>query len=232
MSRCDLDCDTTISVSCGDSLQEAYDKLATDYDMRGYTATFVLDNGTYSPLNMSKPLVGGNRLTLDGNGLHLTGNGRPAVSNSVAGVRLYLRNLKLAGWNGGAGVSAISGGLINLGVGMEYGQGNAEHILASYGGQISIDADYTVTGGCLTHWHSYSAGYITATSLTVDITSGIWFTRWAGVADASLVARDITYSGTIHGAKYLVHKNGFMEIGSCTLPGDIAGTLVPGSVIV
>lgn len=223
--------DITVHVtSCG-SLQEEYDKLATDYDMKGFAATFILDSTSSATLDAKRPLVGGSKITVDGGGAAIAAGGKPAMANNIAGLTMNLKNMKLAAWSGGHCVWAMFGGMINLREGMEFCAGDGDHILASYGGQVLIKNSYLVSGGGLNHWHSYSGGYITATDLTVTVIGTPWFTRWAGVADAGIVARNIAYNGTIHGAKYLVHKNGFMEIGTNDLPGDVAGCVATGGVI-
>ena len=229
--RTSLESDITIVVGQEGSLQDEYDRLATDFDMRGFSASFVLD-GTPSPtLNAHKPLVGGNHISVNGLGMNIAGIGKPALSNHVAGLVMDITNVRLSGWSGGSGVAASEGATINLKEWMIFCNGDGDHILAYYGGRIFIQKDYTVEGGGLNHWHSFSDGYITATDLKVSINSGIWFTRWAGVADASIIARNVVYQGTINGSQYLVHRNGFMEIGNAVLPGNVAGTVLTGGVV-
>ncbi|MCP2134607.1 hypothetical protein J2S28_001659 [Rhizobium sp. SLBN-94] len=234
MARTDLTADITINVGAGTTLQDEYDRLATDYDMRGFATTFVLSGTATGCLNARKPLVGGNQITIDGGGVTLSagGAGKTAVGNSVSGLTINVKNLKFSSWAGANGIVAVNGGIINMLDGIECLAGEGDHFLASYGGQIFIKSNYTVSGGGLNHWHSYSGGYITATDITVNVTAGIWFVRWAGVADAGLIARNVSYIGNINGAKYLVHKNGFMEIGAATLPGSTPGVRDTDGVIV
>ncbi|WCK12332.1 hypothetical protein G6L41_008620 [Agrobacterium tumefaciens] len=231
--RTSLTADITIPVGAGTTLQAEYDRLAADYDMRGFSATFILSGTATGCLSARKPLVGGNLITIDGGGVTLNagGAGKTAIGNFVSGMTINLRNVKISSWNGANSVVAVNGGIINMLDGIEFLNGEGDHILASYGGQVFIKSNYTVSGGGLNHWHSYSGGYITATDITVNVTAGIWFVRWAGVADAGLIARNVSYIGNINGAKYLVHKNGFMEIGAATLPGSTPGETSTGGVI-
>jgi len=227
--------DTTFPTFPGETLQQAFDRIASGYDLRGFAATIELtEAGPHESLCCTTPVVGGNNVAIDCKGLRLSGSGRAGLSNGVNGLHLTVKNARLAAW-GSPALLAIRGGLVNVAEGVTFEQGDSDHVQASYGGQVFFKNDYAVTGGAVSHLHAYSGGYITAADLSVNITPGLWFgSRWVGVADASVIARNMTYSNraTIHGQQYLVHKNGFLEIGGSTLPGNVAGLATTGGVVV
>src|SRR5262249_45369219 len=144
-------------------------------DCNGYAVTIQVADGTYAAGAKLFSLINCAAFTLQGNvstpgncvissatGQALQFSGGPAVTVPV-------RRFKLSASGSGAnGVTVNDSAWITFGA-MEYGSCVFNHMQAFHGGEININADYTISGGARAHWNVQN-GYLTTSNRTITIT--------------------------------------------------------------
>lgn len=218
----------TVETAFG-SLPEAYAHLQQNVTLGGRKVTFLLADGVYTQgLSVSPGSIGGGEIHVrgkneggarievaDGGGVV---NQSPINPVSVSNVWLPSCSAYFA-----AQISVLTGVsfIDSYRVDKKTGERKeADHMSATYLGLIFVKAPYAIRGTCDTHMHAYSGGII-----TVDDNTQIWpdgvrnLKRFIGVADGSVVARNIYVHGSIDCHTYLVHKNGFADLENAHLPG-------------
>jgi len=201
------------------SLPEAYAYVQDHLDLQGRTVTFLLADGVYAEgLSVSGGLVGGGEIHVQGkseDGARIEVADGGGVSNSNPLTPVYVSNVWLPS------CSALFGARIYVQQGVSFMATGGDHMSATYLGMIFVVAPYAIRGQCSTHIHAYTGGII-----TINDNTQVWpvgtlnLVRFIGVADASVVARNLSVMGAISCETYLVHKNGFADLENAQLPGS------------
>ncbi|MFZ0271007.1 MAG: hypothetical protein WAL34_04070 [Acidobacteriaceae bacterium] len=225
------------------TIQHAFNYIANDIDLAGYTATVQLADGTYAAAQVSQPWVGGGpaNVILQGNSVTpsntvITSNSTNSLQAVNTGVGFTYQDLELANTLAGSSCAfAAYGGQLIQGPNVVFGAAATCHISIGWNGIFYLAGSYTIAGGAATHLQCYSNGTIfvgpgiTVTLLGTPAFSG----AFASVNTGSVFFQTpvASFSGSATGARYSVGLNGvIMTQGSGVnyLPGNGAGTTATG----
>jgi len=209
-------------------------------DPNGYGVSIQLADGTYSagsaPLNMTGPLLGGTRLTINGNAaapenvvLRCWGWHTAIIQNGAA---VQLQHLELQNTGSGSLLNGLTGADIRM---------SNLRFTASTRYQIELDGlvalnivgDYSILGGAnrhlyLTRGASVTGSNRTATLIGMPNFSGSFILVTVG---GLYQAWNQTWSGAATGTRYHAALNGVIYTfgaGANHFPGDAAGTTATG----
>lgn len=221
------------------TIQHAVDVIRNSYDLAGYTATVNVAAGTYAPLAVSGPIVGGNLVIAGASSATTTVNGGSA--NAFAAT--YGATYKITGFTmtSAAGSCVFVGhiGNIELGGDLVFGSagGTAQIASAHPGSGIYVTGNYSITGGAVFHVLAdfNSAIIYTPNVITVTLTGTPAFsTAFAGVAVVSLLdAQGITFSGSATGTRFSADGLGVIRTngaGASYFPGNASGVQTNGGI--
>lgn len=216
------------------TIQKAID-TALALDCARHDVTIQLADGSYAGANVSRPLLGGGRLTVLGNettpsSVVLSGglsfaNG---VHAKVAGLRIAIATDLIHALSVGHGVTLRIGK-------MEFGAvgANADHIFCDNPCRVLLEDNYTITGGARRHMN-IGAGYLSGAGRTVTLTGTPAFTQFAAVSHCGTIAlSSATVVGSATGSRYLADTNGVIDTfgkAATFLPGSTAGTNPSGGI--
>jgi hypothetical protein len=124
-------------------------------------------------------------------------------------------------------------GTVTVDGAMEYGAVTAGHLLADSFANISVTANYTISGGGLMHLQASNGGYIVpGVGLTVTLTGTPAFSSaFAGAVTGNIGTAANTYSGSATGSRYSATLNGVINTnggGATYFPGNSAGSTATG----
>jgi hypothetical protein len=201
------------------SLPEAYAHVEQQIDLGGRKVTFLLADGIYTDgLSVTNGAFGGGEIHIQGKneeGAKIEVANGQGVTNVNPVTPVYVSHVWLPS------CAALFGGRIYIQQGISFTATGGDHMSATYLGMIFVLAAYAIRGTCSTHIHAYTGGII-----TINDNTQVWpvgtlsLTRFLGVADASVVARNLDVRGSINCHTYLVHKNGFADLENANLPGS------------
>lgn len=212
------------------TLQGAWNKIANGYDLRGFTATVNISNGTYAAgmLDLNAPAVGGpvsfvGNVGTPGNVIISASSGDCfEISQSV----ITISGMKLTN-SGGSDVHAYRSGVINISSGIEFGAASESHMFADNEGQIIAQGNYTINGNAPYHWLGHTEGYISVISKTVTLSGTPTFssTFAYAVRGGVMEVADNTYTGSATGIRFITDNGGsiYTNCSLTCLPGDAAG---------
>lgn len=203
-------------------------------DSGSFDVTIQMGDGTRTAGGVfDGALVGNGHLILTGNAANpgnvvITVDAGDAI-NATRGADIIVQNMKLQAANGDA-IRAIYGGRVTFN-NVIFGP-SLFHLEAYWRGEIFNAGNYTIAAGGTAHAHAYGRGYIHLTDGTVTITGTPNFSSFfAGCADAQ-IACSVTFSGSATGPRFLVHKNGIIDVNTPTpenyFPGTTRGNVVSG----
>lgn len=222
------------------TIQEAFYRLAKNYDLSSYPATIQLADGTYTMgLSIVQSLVGQAGVS----GLILNGNsGTPsnvvisttnadAVSVSAGGA-ITLSNLKIQTTTSGNGVLISSGGFVTIGSGVVFGACATSHI-NNTSGQLGCSGNYSIVGSAPVHWKNGDGATTVINGVTITLTGTPAFSSaFAQSYNSSILnVGSITFSGAATGTRYSASMNGVINVnggGATYLPGSVAGSVATG----
>lgn len=220
------------------TIQKAINVVAT-LDLNGYDVTIQVESGTYTGLvTVAGPWVGRGTVTLRGNT-----SSPSSVLISTAGVAIAVSNygnLSIAGLkiatSSGAGINALTGGVITVSGAMDFGAIGGGQMLATTDGKIvAIGVDYTISGSASYHLQALTHGSIVTggSGRTVTLTGTPAFSGAFALADRLSYAQasGITYSGAATGVRYSAVRNGVIFTaggGASYLPGNASGSVATG----
>ena len=212
---------------------DAFLFVAQFVDLQGHELILNLSGGPHATFRTWNNLVGGNFVRINGsagaNPSRIGTGSDECIQIEQAGLEAIVSNVILAG-----GLYADFGGRIRTKSGISFEATTTDHFRSTYEGQIHVDENYSVNGGADTHIHAYSRGLIVMKDgITATLAPNLTFTHFIGVADASLVARNISVSTPFKGQSWLVQKLGFadLEHAAAAIPGRVAGETATGGVI-
>lgn len=213
------------------TIQHALDEIAK-LDCSVYNVAVEVGNGTYVEDIILPNLLGSGILTITGDtttpsNVVIDGG----FAKSVAGTVVRIEGFKFELTSGTAGVaididSSASVQVLNVDMG---GGGYAHHFRAQGGGFINILSDYTISGGCSSHYNLVNSGAVQCTNNTItvsntpDFSLAFCFSRLGG---SFLGNSSNSYSGSATGREYNVQYNGAVYTGvsgAGYFPGDLSG---------
>jgi hypothetical protein len=229
---------TTYNVGSGQTystIQAALDAIAA-VDLNGFIATVQLADGTYTTGGLCDRVWAG----APGSSVVIKGNAAtPAnviISTTSAnaiqvqdGAVVTVKDLELRTTTLGDCFYVVRAGKVFY-QNVRFGACAGFHMNIFQGGHCESTGNYAITGGAVAHMHAAQGGKILNSSNTVTITGTPAFSSFfigvAGPGMAQCIGQ--TYSGSATGKRYLVHNNGFIDLGdsgaSATyFPGDAAG---------
>ena len=222
------------------TIQAALDITRSWWISGGAAVVIQLADGTYTTGGiLSQPLGGSNlfgTITIQGNA---TTPANVIVSTTSAncfqamnGAVMTVADLEMRTSTVGSCLYAFTGGIINV-RNVRFGACATTHIEAIQGAQINVSGNYTITGGGVSHMHAAQGGRVLNSSNTVTLTGTPTFSAYfigvAGPGYAQCIGQ--TYVGACGGPRFLVHNNGFIDIGniSTALSNPSLSTYFPGS---
>lgn len=223
------------------TLQHAYDYIQANVDIAGQTCAISVADGTYAAgIVATKATVGGviqvtGNATTPANCIVSSASDNCFTASGV-GTALLLKGFKTGTTASGINaVNAIYGGQITINGLMEYGavaSGNA-HLIATFGGLITVQNDYTISGAFFDHYSIQHHGTIYVRGVTVTITGtpaaahAFCFAQNVGM----IYAAGVTYSGSATGTRYSLLGNAVAftnGAGASYFPGNSAGSTASG----
>lgn len=216
------------------TIQKAVNTIASSIDIAsGFTATVQVGDGTYVDAVSLRPYVGPGLVVIQGN------SGTPAnvvisTTSASAFVNSSKSNWKIKDLNiqtttGGYCLAAQNGGVISFS-NIVFGAAAWGQIYMDTGGIVSIEGNYSITGGAPFHIQMLTNAVLSCYSRTVTLTGTPAFgTAYLSVSGgASAYYASNTYSGSATGKRYDITGNGVAATGGATLPGSVAGTTSGG----
>jgi hypothetical protein len=214
------------------TLQKAMNVISDTLDLAGYIPTIKVADGTYTGTFVTKPLVGGYKVTVNGNSgtpanVLISTTSATAFANSITGLELSVENLKITTTTSGQSLSATRGGIIKWS-NLNFGACAGVHVSAQFGGRASCYGNYAISGAASAHWDAYQDAFIECVSRTVTLSGTPAITTFASsVHKSEIYAFSNTFSGSATGTRYAANNYGFIFVnGAATtiFPGDVAGT--------
>lgn len=229
-----------------ETIQYAYDKLATDYDLGGFQATVQLANGTYFPLIATiQPLSGSIKIlgdtgtptnvAIDGNSANLS-----AIQVSI-GALVIIQGCLLSGGGGSIGKgccihAATTGSIVSV-ADCVMGSAAVAHVQAIAGASILISGSYSLNGDAPLHWALGTNAQLNTTSgVTITVPALNFSSAFVGCSQNSTVfssQSNVTFNltGVVTGQRYIAFSNGVIDtVGGPAnfFPGDVAGSTSAG----
>lgn len=230
------------------TINKAINAIYESTDSRTYSNSIIVRAGTYAEgINLAGlPANSGSRAALKfpifliGNtttpsSIIITGGGNNCVL-AAGGARLDIHGFKLSPSNlSSYGIYTIDPGThVNFG-NMDFGATNVDHVASQSGSLVTFDANYTISGGALNHWHATEGGNIKAPGTPITITllnTPAWAGQFAGCGVSSCIfAPNLTFSGAATGKRYLSHYNGGIRTNTDNknyFPGNSPGVQMAG----
>lgn len=218
------------------TIQKAIDVISQQYDLAGFTATISVANGTYAGnVVVAAPFVGGGLVVLQGNAATPASCVISASANCIdlsGNATLTIGGFKLT-TSSGNNISSVNGSQVFVTGLMEFGTTPGSDFVASQRGQISVSANYTISGNAGTHFNTTLGGMIVTSGRTVTLTGTPAFGgAFVSATDASIVqCTGFTFTGSATGSRYSVSGNSVIETnggGATYFPGSIAGSSATG----
>lgn len=224
------------------TLQYAYDFIANNYDLRGFTATVNVGDGAYTTgINATHPnttgfikFVGN---TATPNNCLVTVTSSNCFTASLGSI-FYIKGFGMQTTTNGGAIATSSGGKIIVDGNVQFNAlaaGNIHLFSSGSGSFIQVNSDYRINGGAAYHMLAdYGAFIETANSLTTTILGNPNFTSFFAYASngASIKETGATFTGTATGTRYRAQFNGIINTNSAGnpnyFPGNAAGSSLTG----
>lgn len=238
--------DSNTGLSAGSpflTIQKAIDTIYSNYDLNGYAVTIQLSDGTYTAGGTFYSGAVGQKtpaqITVNGNAttpanVLISTTGAHCFTAFYPSAAANIQNLKMQSAAAGHLIYSIYGAILNIGAGIICGSvpAGSGHFVAQYGGQITLNAGYTIAGGGSWHVYSYENGRIVGNGLTVTLSGTPAFSSVFAYAQGGLVEYYAnTFSGAATGTRYSATLNGVIRTnggGASYLPGNAAGSTATG----
>jgi hypothetical protein len=220
------------------TIQKAINVIANTLDLAGFMVTVQVATGTYAgTITVSGPWDGQGIVLLQGDPTTpsnvvisgaITVGVIPTTSVGANGASLFLGGFKLTA--SGNQISVNEQSLLNIVGKMEYA-GSGTHLLAQRFSSIYVNADYTISANCNSHWKVSTNGSIVANGRTITLSGSPVFS--AGFANCARQSRIICATDTFSGSsgssslRYVLSTMGLIDTsgaGATYLPGDTSGT--------
>lgn len=229
------------------TIQFAYDTIANNYDLNGFTATIQLANGTYTTgLTTSKGVVGGNgpgavmilgsatpsNVIISTTSNDCFGIGETAFGSGSQGTtQITIGGMRLQTTTAGNCVN-VSGGGCGVVVGtpgfpIDFGVCVQDHMIGNHSAWIIAGTNNTISGSALIHVAGLSNAVVALHGTTETFTGTPAFTYYAFAdVNASLYLDSMTFTGSATGVRYFVQNNSniyTLSNSAAYLPGNASG---------
>lgn len=221
------------------TIQFAVNLVTKQLDMRGFTVSIQLADGSYAPFQVSGAGIGQasiGSLNIQGN-LTTPGNvilqGAPPLASAVHGGGFALSGARLAPTSGGGAMSANMSGRINYST-LEFAAHSGPHVQCLSGSFVLVNGSYTILGSASVHWTvSTNSTLICAQPVTLTGTPAFSFGFLECAASASMNIFGASFAGAATGRRFLISGGAVVDYRAAeeTLPGDQPGILADGSFI-
>ena len=211
--------------------QAAMNHVARSLDLKQFSVTIQLADGTYSASISYPNYVGGGVVIIKGNtttpaNVVLTTTGSAIFINTSQ--RVYrIQDVKLTGSAVTYGLYAQDGGAISFG-NIDFGTGITYQIFAAQNGQVyNYSTNYTISGSCANHVLAQQGSNVLVYGVTLTLTNTPAFTNafLHGTMGSSLTFGGNTYSGASTGPRFIIEYNSNLRVdgASGSLPGNTGG---------
>lgn len=221
------------------TLQKAINTVGA-LDIATFDVIIQAGDGTYTgSASVTGPWVGTGTVTLQGN-LTTPANCVISLSSGTCilvsgpGARLNAGGFKVVS-SSGNGVVCNNGGRLRITGKMEYGACSSASVACSGASQVSLEADYVVSGGGSYHLLSTDGGVLSMTGSPTKTCSGtIAFSTAFALASRMgvITCSGSAYSGgTVTGTRYTADLNSLIQTfggGASYFPGNAAGSTATG----
>lgn len=199
-------------------------------DLGGFNVTIKVADGTYTGANQFNVAPLGGILTIEGN---TTTPANCIISTTNAHCffvafagNMVIKGFKVQSVTSGCGILASNSARVDVS-NMDFGTCASAHIQAQFYSNISIQTNYTISGGATRHFNITGSGFCTSSNLTVTLTGTPAFTIFAYCDRQSFhSSAGMTFSGSATGQRYNVQTNGIILTGGTAtyFPGNTSGT--------
>lgn len=223
------------------TVQKAIDVVYNTLDLAGFNVDIQIRDGlTYGGAIVARPQVGAGDVTLKGNAsapanvrLSTTGLGELGGTLNVRnGAVLLIQDFEIVSTTSGHGIITRNNGLVVISGGIRFAACAEAHILATQGGRVNMNGNYSIVGGAQLHWWANSLGEIRCQGRTITLTGTPAFSTAFAQADYSgvLTVNGNAYSGSATGKRFSALNNGVIAAlaGLTELPGNATGTAGTG----
>jgi hypothetical protein len=208
------------------TIQKAVNVVSSDLDLVTFTCVIQVGAGTYAENVRLLPCVGTTVPILRGDNT-TPGNVviAPAAGEAVATASQpwILEGFKLT--SASIGLHVLGPALLTI-KNLDFGACGSLQMAANLGGAIITSGNYSISGSAPIHMATFSSGSaIYLDGRTITLTGTPNFSSAFAVAEraSSIVAVNLTFTGSATGARYFVKSNGVIDTnsGSSTyLPGN------------
>jgi hypothetical protein len=227
----ETDATTNVDSDAFGSISAALSALAK-LDGNGFSATLLVNAGTWTTNLIVPQMLGMNLLTISGAGVASTFfNG----SLTFVSPGLYkIENFKISN-SSGVGI-VVDNGDVTIG-NLDYGTCSNVHHQVTLNGILRLSQDYTISGGAAAHFAAYDLGKIVANPVaprTVTLTGSPAFLTAFAIAQrqGAILAVSQTYTGSATGPRVNISQGGSCIVvggagsGSTSyFPGNMVGTV-------
>ena len=220
-----------------------------DFGGQAVTLQAVAGHANFTSKLSVTPWVGGGRLLYDGGAGSIAvtndraidiggdapngGNGGP-LTGSFAIQNVALSATRTTDVNAGRAINLLVPGFVFIKSGVSFGACGGHQIAALAGAaQVFIQADYSITGGGVTHWLIANGGLVfTQNAQTITLTGAPNFSGAFVIADeAKWSGGPFNFIGSATGQRFICQNNGIIQTGGQGpnyFPGNVAGTVSSG----
>jgi hypothetical protein len=218
------------------TIQKAVD-TALLLDSSGFSVTISVADGTYTgAVSVASRLVGDGSLTIQGNTttpanciLSTSGN-----CFSLARTKVVIRGFTLTS-SAGHCIEAYLETDLATGSNVFGTATSGNHIEVGQGSYVTLDTNYTISGGAVGHIHAGSPSFVTIGSITGTISGTPAFSSYFIGLRGSYLLGSLIWSGSATGRKYLVRHNAVLDLGggsASSVPGSTVGVVERGGLVI
>lgn len=223
--------------------QKAMDVVANSIDNGGYDVTVQLADGVYANYIILKTFVGSGSVIFNGNAasnvnvtLAGSGNGIHTIDGTSGGVgypifgKFTFQNMYLRASNAHVCYVTGHGTCVKFGTGVYFHTVTAAfgHLIAQFGGQITVTGPIYIAAGCALFAYAANRGVIRMDSANITLINTPQFTGAFVYADSIglIYAPSIAWTGSGLGPRYNVSSGAVINSGGAGanyFPGNQAG---------
>lgn len=224
------------------TIQKAVDLIAGNLDLLpGASLAISVADGAYTGPITLRSLVGSVlACTITGNpttpaNVTVTSNNAACFGANRSNTTWTLNGFKVVGTGNTAaiGVSAANGSVITL-LNFDFGSCTGGHIQSTSTSNISVNSNYTISGGGVFHYNSTTNASLIPGGRTVTVSAAVTFSTAFAMCERSalLLANAMTFvnPGNVTGVRHQCLTMGLLDTQSNNanyFPGTIAGNITP-----
>lgn len=223
------------------TVPKAIDVVAGIY-WNGFTPTIQIRSGTYTgavtlkeAFGAAQTIIVGDTVT-PGNVIVSTTSANCFSATSIK-TKFSLRGMKLTCATSGVCIQANGQGTYIGFQSIEFGSAITAHMQARFGGYITAEGNYSISGGCARHMFANVLSLVEVTSRTITLSGTPAFSDAfaSGEELGEVRVPGCTFSGSATGKRYNSIQNAIVSSnggGASYFPGDVAGTTATGGIYI